>query len=74
MPRDKVLFLTPGAPGEYDPTRHNYYAKVAPLLATLPPTGLTEVQILHDDWCAIHKGGYCDCDPDVRVIPGRTNG
>ena len=25
------------------------------------------VHVLHDDGCAFLKGGYCDCNPDIRV-------
>ena len=36
---------------------------------------LTEVDIYHKDWCRIYRGGYCNCDPDVRLrLPQRRNG
>lgn len=25
--------------------------------------------VSHDDWCAIFKGGVCDCDPEVASKP-----
>jgi hypothetical protein len=52
-----------------DPTRHNYYAKLMKLYAQgqIPTKSLTEVDIYHDDWCAIYRGGYCNCDPHIRL-------
>jgi hypothetical protein len=32
-----------------------------------PSVGLSDVDIAHDDWCAVYTGGYCNCDPDIRV-------
>ena len=26
---------------------------------------VAEITIQHDDWCAIFKGGKCNCDPDI---------
>ena len=25
------------------------------------------IDFYHDDWCGINKGGFCDCDPDIRL-------
>jgi hypothetical protein len=33
--------------------------------APLEPGKVYHVVMLHDDWCAIHAGGECNCDPDV---------
>lgn len=54
-----------------DPTRHNYYPKVLALwnAGAVPRGSVRHVDILHDDSCAVFTGGYCDCDPDVRVGP-----
>jgi hypothetical protein len=30
------------------------------------PAGLHEVDVLHDDWCAIFRGNPCNCEPIVR--------
>jgi hypothetical protein len=70
-----VLFVTPGAPPGYDPTRHNYFKKQLRLVAegklTLRPGEVAHVDVLHDDWCALLvQGGYCDCDPDFRLRRG----
>jgi hypothetical protein len=56
-----------------DPMKHNYYKKLMALYAAekLPRRGLSEVDILHDDWCAIYTGGYCNCQPEIRVRPWR---
>jgi hypothetical protein len=27
------------------------------------------VNVYHDDWCRVYRGGYCDCDPEVEVRP-----
>lgn len=46
-----------------------YMAKVMELAATLGlDPGVLEIEVLHDEWCAIMRGGrHCDCEPDVRV-------
>ncbi len=52
-----------------DPMKHNYYKKLMKLHAQgkLPTVGLHEVDICHDDWCRVYRGGYCNCEPDIRV-------
>jgi hypothetical protein len=32
----------------------------------LPPSRMTEVDVAHDDWCGIYRGGYCNWGPDIR--------
>ena len=51
------------------PRRHNYFPKLIALWeqGKIPEGRLTDVEVAHDDWCGIHEGGDCDCDPDVRV-------
>ena len=34
----------------------------------LPCPHRLDLAIFHDPHCAIHQGGLCDCDPDVRVM------
>ena len=48
---------------------HNYLTKIKKLYAEgkIPSASLSNVDIYHDDWCAIYRGGLCDCDPDVVV-------
>jgi hypothetical protein len=31
------------------------------------PSGVVHANIRHDDWCAIHGGMACDCDPDIDL-------
>jgi hypothetical protein len=52
-----------------DPTRHNYYQKLMKLFeeGKLGAGSFAEVDIEHDDWCGVHAGNYCDCDPDVSL-------
>jgi len=43
---------------------------MAPLLKVAEGThkgSVAEVTIRHDDWCAIWRGGRCDCKPIVKV-------
>jgi hypothetical protein len=55
-----------------DPRQHNYLPKLLALQqqGKIPAGRLTGVEVSHDDWCAFLKGGRCDCDPDVRIVPG----
>jgi hypothetical protein len=53
----------------YDPMKHNYMKKLAEMQARgeLPAAGLSDVDIAHDDWCAIYTGSYCNCEPEIRI-------
>lgn len=54
--------------------RHNYIKKLKKMQldGKLPiEIGVTHVSIFHDNWCAIYSGGFCNCDPDIRVVPYR---
>jgi hypothetical protein len=66
-----VALVTPGAPPGYDPARHNYVRKQLRMVAEgkLPvrPGRLQHVEVRHDDNCPIFGGGYCACDPDIRL-------
>ena len=49
--------------------QHNY---AGPLLAMMqagvldaPPGTVRHIDIYHDTWCAIYKGGYCNCEPII---------
>jgi hypothetical protein len=55
----------------YDPRQHNYYDKLMKLIetTTFPAGRITDVDIYHDDWCGIYRGGYCDCDPEIQLRP-----
>ena len=34
----------------------------------IKPGGLYETRTFHDDWCAIWKGGTCNCEPECQLI------
>lgn len=37
------------------------------------PAGFHRVTVRHDEWCAIWKGGICNCDPEIDLpFPGRN--
>ena len=54
-----------------DPRKHNYYRKLIKLVeeGKLPPGYVGEVDVYHDDWCRIYRGGYCNCDPEIKLRP-----
>jgi hypothetical protein len=53
----------------HDPMKHNYMKKLVKLheKGKLATTSLTEVDIYHDDWCAIYRGRYCNCHPVIKL-------
>jgi hypothetical protein len=55
----------------FDPRRHNYFEKLMQLIeqGQAPRGCVLEVDVYHDDWCRIYHGGYCSCDPEVRIRP-----
>jgi hypothetical protein len=55
----------------FDPRLHNYYSKLIELYeqGKVPPGRIMEIDIFHDDWCSIYRGGYYDCEPEVRLRP-----
>jgi hypothetical protein len=54
-----------------DPRKHNYYKKLMALVAQAEVARgrLSDVDIYHDAWCHIYRGGYCNCDPEVKLRP-----
>jgi hypothetical protein len=52
-----------------DPRKHNYFRKLLKLQrkGKLRPGEAHLVDILHDDWCRIYLGGYCNCNPEIRL-------
>jgi hypothetical protein len=48
----------------------NYLARVLKMSDLDPtPAGVVRhVHVYHDVWCAVWRGGLCDCDPEVRVV------
>ena len=55
----------------FDPLKHNYYKKLIGLNeeGKMPRGCLYGVDVYHDDWCRIYRGGYCNCDPDIIIWP-----
>lgn len=51
----------------------NYLAKVlgAYRRGAFRPGRVTIVHVYHDDWCAIFRGGPCNCDPEIRLTEWR---
>jgi hypothetical protein len=49
----------------------NYETKVDDLVRTHPELAsagsVNHIDIFHDDWCAIHGGRSCNCNPDVSI-------
>ena len=52
-----------------DPMKHNYYKQLKKLFdqGKIPTMSLLWVDIYHDDWCAIYRGTYCDCEPEIKL-------
>lgn len=53
-----------------DRREHNYVAKVLAFARehNIPRGRLSEIGIYHDSWCGIHRGGRCNCNPDVKLL------
>jgi hypothetical protein len=53
----------------YDPRKHNYFAKLMQYVEIhgIVPGQIREIDVCHDDWCRIYRGGYCNCDPEIRL-------
>jgi hypothetical protein len=48
----------------------NYYRPLREFLAQHQfRAGIADIDIRHDDWCAIHRGEYCNCEPEIRLRP-----
>ncbi len=39
-----------------------------------PPGRVGMVEVRHDDWCGIWKGGACNCEPELAVRYQPTSG
>ncbi len=52
---------------DFDLWRHNYLADIMKMDFT--PGTCCHLTTLHDDWCAIYEGGYCDCNPEIIRSP-----
>jgi len=54
--------------GKKDPNKHNYMKRIATLqrAGKIPSApGVYQIDVRHDDWCNIYRGGYCNCDPEI---------
>ena len=49
----------------------NYVTKVMKMVeAGIVKRGeVTNIQVLHDKWCAVYVGKDCNCDPDIEIRP-----
>jgi hypothetical protein len=36
-------------------------------VGALPRVGVSQVTVLHDDWCHHFQGRRCNCNPDVKL-------
>ena len=48
--------------------QHNYVAVVEQFAAAhvMTPGELNMIEVMLDDWCGVHDGGRCNCNPVVR--------
>jgi hypothetical protein len=51
-------------------TSHNYEKKILAAGLTTPRGSASTFDVLHDDWCDIYRGGFCNCDPEIRMRDG----
>lgn len=49
---------------------HNYLRKLEALADRLDKYGpsISNVEILHDEWCDFHLDLFCNCDPSINVV------
>ena len=71
MKKPKALIVTDVSAAEYAKRGGGVYLD---RLAALMTSGVVErgklydIQIQHDDWCALLDGrGPCNCDPDIKL-------
>ena len=53
---------------------HNHNKKLQSMvrngLVEIKHGTLAKMDIAHDDWCnLLHKKGYCNCNPDITIMP-----
>lgn len=46
--------------------QHNYMKKIMQMQADGTLTKDGHITVSHDSWCAVHQGGYCNCEPDIN--------
>lgn len=63
--------LKPGQTKNDIMTEHNHVKKLQAKITagelSVKRGTVQSIGVLHDDDCAIFDGGYCDCDPDIKV-------
>ena len=54
---------------EGDTMAGNYVTKVMRMVedGIVKCGEVSSIQVLHDDWCAVHMGKDCNCDPDIEM-------
>jgi hypothetical protein len=60
MSNEKRTTWIGGAPGG------NYTDKLKEAGEKLTPGQVHEVDVCHDDWCAIFRDNPCNCEPEIR--------
>lgn len=64
----KILWVSDD-PLQRQPPQHNYAKKLLEMehSGALPIVKgrVTHIHIAHDDWCKIHNGMFCNCDPEI---------
>lgn len=58
----------------HPPTRsHNYQTKLMQMVkagqipAEAPAGSANLVNVAHDEWCDIYRGGFCNCNPAIEI-------
>ena len=66
LPDDHILVTTAGDP---TPKQHNYEIALQAAMdaGVLKPGQVSNVDVAHDDDCAIYDGGFCDCECEIRI-------
>lgn len=73
-----------GGGEDYDPRKHKYYELAMCFFKAIQDCGKetplikspfeSHFNIHHDDWCAVYKGGYCNCSPKIDVDVRMSDG
>ncbi len=61
----RIMYINSGS------LSHNYQTKMEKMIARgelkIKPDEIQHVKIEHDSWCAVNRGGFCNCDPDISL-------
>lgn len=69
MGKRKKVQAKPG-PGEAP----NYLPEVLAAARSTPRGQVRHVHVYHDAWCAVFRGGVCNCNPQVVVVKEAGHG